>query len=1627
MAEVTLRITADTRGAVTGIEVVQRELGDLGRAGQGAAGAVSGVGEAAQRAGREAEQGMGGAAAAVAGLRTQVLGLVAGAASIGTVLSVAGIADQYGQVSARLKAVIGDTISLASAQDAVFAVAQRTRSELAATGDLVSGLARSYAAAGLSSEQAFATSLRLSEAINNALVTSGTSAAAASGLITQLGQALSSGVLRGDEFNSMMEASPRLAQALAAGLNVPIGKLREMAEAGELTRERVTAALTGIEFDKLAREAAAMPLTLAQGWQQVTNAFQQYVGRANSELGATSAVAAALGLLAENMNAVVEGALRLSVVVAAGFGINALLPVLAAFSAQLTVAGSAALGTATALTAVNVAMTGLLAGGLAFIAGWQVGTYLREQFVEVEVAGIGMVTGLMRAYERLRTATEAIGATIEIAFGNASSVARLAISDLLRAFADFAQVELPAGLRADFTFGAADGIRRLADEMEAGVRPTRSYQEAWDEIGSTLDKNLAAVDRVQTEMLDAAIETRKAGAAAVGAAADMGKLSAATGKVADEAGKAGAAMRAVGDAVGRVGVGSVGATASVGAFAGATAQAATASDELARRSQQAAEESARYWGGAGDAISNALGEGLVDGFRGTADRLKNIFKRLLADLASAAISQRIVIPIMTALGLPTGGMQTGNLLQTILGGGQPGGGGGLLSSLFGGGQGGGFLGQIGSTVGGAVRGVLGTVLGIGGGTALASGLGAVGAAGGATGLGLAGLGGGAAGAGAFAGATAGGAAGLGFMSTIGAALPVIGQIAAVAMAINALAGGRLFGTSRRPDSATQTIGLSDAGGTASATMTTVRQRSLFRGREWDTNAVDAGDEATQAARQLFEAVRQTMVTAAQQLEAEAPDMIAASLRTVQQFDKDGKVKATQYFVDILGRTWEEASAEAAATRINAEALIATIDAALGTTVAAGTQAAADAAGEVIGAAAGAIGDELRDGVTTMLKGASSALQGEASAIAERWRSDANALMDGAQLLLAAATDIRRGAGLLGDGSLTAVVGLIEDLAAEGESLAQTYARVAGSTRLLEDALSLSGITLDRTREEFVRFAADIATQAGGLERAGQLWSRYFETFFTAEERAQLAAERARAAAESQFTDIGRSVGEFTGAGGLQAFRAAFDQVLQTGSAEAIVQWLEAAEALGVLTEATARLGDAAIAQAGTLAELMASVEAALGEGAAAQGLAEQLERQRTANAEMIAQATALGASEEQLARVRALGDQRIQQIIGSVSQQTTVLSSALRRLGIAISGTSEQFAVAASGISGDFELLFEQALGSLYSETERVAMRQAVAQQNLAEAMRAAGLSTDDIISRTQLRIQLEAALAAGNFTLAESLLRVSRAMDQVDQAASNAASSTGQMINNGNGSQFGGGNNGGSGLGFGDGPTGGAAGGLVDDIERIRQGLRDWLAALTTGDLSPLRPRQQLEQAQAELQRLATAAAGGDLEALRQLSGAGDAVLRLGRSVFGSSAAYTALFEQVRALVGNAAGITTPIGGGPGGGNTRPVDDLGRSATSAAAALDLLAARAGMPAGSLSAGLPIIRPNFAATEQQVSETAARPVVQELQRGQQQQRDDADRLRAELAAMREEMAELRRASERQAQAAERSIDMMRTR
>ena len=149
------------------------------------------------------------------------------------------LADTYTQMTSRLKLVTQYTGDF----DTVFAgladSARATRSDLAGTVDLFTKISPALRGIGLNGAQ----SVGVITTINQAIGISGASAQSAAAALLQLGQGLGAGALRGEEFNSVMENTPGLAQAIADGLGVPIGELRKLAEEGKLTADTVAGAL----------------------------------------------------------------------------------------------------------------------------------------------------------------------------------------------------------------------------------------------------------------------------------------------------------------------------------------------------------------------------------------------------------------------------------------------------------------------------------------------------------------------------------------------------------------------------------------------------------------------------------------------------------------------------------------------------------------------------------------------------------------------------------------------------------------------------------------------------------------------------------------------------------------------------------------------------------------------------------------------------------------------------------------------------------------------------------------------------------------------------------------------------------------------------------------------------------------------------------------------------------------------------------------------------------------------------------------------------------------------------------------------------------------------------------------
>lgn len=236
-------------------------------------------------------------------------GFVAGLAGLQGLKSMATdlaqTADQVNNLQARLKLVTGEGKAFSDAWAGVQDVALRTNSALEETATLFSRLAQAGKDAGQSSADATTNALALTETINQAIQLSGASAQASSAAITQLVQGLQGGVLRGDEFNSIMEQSPRLARALADGLSVTTGELRKMAEAGLLTSETVIGALKG-QSDAVAAEFSKLPPTVGRALQNLSTQWQLYVADTDKATGASTAAASAINALAGNLKTIAD-------------------------------------------------------------------------------------------------------------------------------------------------------------------------------------------------------------------------------------------------------------------------------------------------------------------------------------------------------------------------------------------------------------------------------------------------------------------------------------------------------------------------------------------------------------------------------------------------------------------------------------------------------------------------------------------------------------------------------------------------------------------------------------------------------------------------------------------------------------------------------------------------------------------------------------------------------------------------------------------------------------------------------------------------------------------------------------------------------------------------------------------------------------------------------------------------------------------------------------------------------------------------------------------------------------------------------------------------------------------------
>jgi tape measure domain-containing protein len=431
------------------------------------------------------------------------------------------LADGMQMIEAKLKLATTSQKSYTEALGDVFAISQRNMTSIDATTKLYSRLNPVLEKLGGNT----ATTAAVTEAISAALRVSGATAAEASSTMIQMSQALASGVLRGEEFNSVSENGSRLLVSLEKALGKTRGELREMAQQGKLTSDVVAKALIK-DLEQLKKEAASMPLTVSAAFQMLQNELTVYAGQVNKSTGFTAALANGIEFLSKNLRLVGDTLLTGITIATAYFAIykggpviiaavtgafNLLTAALARYVTAGVLGATAATGGLTGALIMTNSATLTLVGGvtmlqasfgvlIAAFAGWQIGKWARENFLEVELFGIAMVSGLLKSWEYLKFGFHAVIESVVWAWEKGVGFIQGIVAEFLTAFTK--------GLERLGLDEAAEKVRAWADSFATTSREVRTLEERMKPLRDARDTEIAQINTITDEMADYAIEQR---------------------------------------------------------------------------------------------------------------------------------------------------------------------------------------------------------------------------------------------------------------------------------------------------------------------------------------------------------------------------------------------------------------------------------------------------------------------------------------------------------------------------------------------------------------------------------------------------------------------------------------------------------------------------------------------------------------------------------------------------------------------------------------------------------------------------------------------------------------------------------------------------------------------------------------------------------------------------------------------------------------------------------------------------------------------------------------------------------------------------------------------------------------
>jgi len=388
---------------------------------------------------------------------------------------LASIADEYSSMAGRINIAVGETGNFEAAMQGVKDISLATNSNLSATTQLFTKINDAGKELGMTQQQ----SLDLTKTITQAIQLGGGAASSNEAAIIQLTQALQSGVLRGDEFNSIMEQAPGISKALAASLGVTTGELRGMANEGKLSAQTVIQALQE-QSAAIESDYEKLPLTINKALQKIQTQWAILIGEFDRDNGASSKVAEWISALGDGMG-MLDGILA-----DIGEGVQWVGDQIDGIDTQTIVAMKQAFESAyDALKSMASAageVFGVLADGLEFTLG------MLFDFNSGLTDSESKTAGFTKAIQALNVA---IG-FISDGFSGISIAAKFIAGAFYDVAASFQQ------LTATLSFGSVEkealasmeAMRLKAQEMydsssEAALEFKSKGIEAWKEIGKT--------------------------------------------------------------------------------------------------------------------------------------------------------------------------------------------------------------------------------------------------------------------------------------------------------------------------------------------------------------------------------------------------------------------------------------------------------------------------------------------------------------------------------------------------------------------------------------------------------------------------------------------------------------------------------------------------------------------------------------------------------------------------------------------------------------------------------------------------------------------------------------------------------------------------------------------------------------------------------------------------------------------------------------------------------------------------------------------------------------------------------------------------------------------------------------